>query len=247
MPFARTHNTLNDCKPKPRSNNHTSKNWPASKSSDVTLKSVQKADHSRWKPMGRIFKTVGLRWISTGKLFASSTTKVDSGPPYASNAEITNPYECIQTLDVSACTLNLKTCTSYNVKQDIRVWLVKRPGLGLHAMTSEQFSSGPMPQFLTTGYISSRLVPNLPPPSVVSLVPHAAAPIPADTTGWNSLPHPALFLPFVVYSPLENQIFVFSYREYDLGTLETRVLEFSYFKAWICHIFLMDTAYWSSE
>ncbi|GJR70245.1 hypothetical protein Tco_0016310 [Tanacetum coccineum] len=90
--------------------------------------------------MGRIFKTVGLRWISTGKLFASSTTKVDSGPPYGSNADITNPYECMQTLDVSAGTLNLKTCTSYNVKQDnLGVWT------GLHAMTSEQFSSGPMP------------------------------------------------------------------------------------------------------
>nr|GEX31991.1 reverse transcriptase domain-containing protein [Tanacetum cinerariifolium] len=34
----------------------------------------------RWKPMGKIFKTVGLRWVPTGNIFASSTTKVDSEP-----------------------------------------------------------------------------------------------------------------------------------------------------------------------
>ncbi|GKE31687.1 hypothetical protein Tco_1451009, partial [Tanacetum coccineum] len=52
----------------------------------------------RWKPIGRIFNTVGLRWVPTGKIFASSTTKVDSEPPTGSNKDITNPYECEQTL-----------------------------------------------------------------------------------------------------------------------------------------------------
>ncbi|GKC79585.1 hypothetical protein Tco_1130359 [Tanacetum coccineum] len=47
MPFARTHHTPNACTPKPRSYNQTSRNWPASKSSEETLKAVQKADHSR--------------------------------------------------------------------------------------------------------------------------------------------------------------------------------------------------------
>ncbi|GKE28308.1 hypothetical protein Tco_1443692 [Tanacetum coccineum] len=47
MPSARTHHTSNACKPKPRLNNQTSKNWLASKSSDVTLKAMQKEDHSR--------------------------------------------------------------------------------------------------------------------------------------------------------------------------------------------------------
>nr|GFA05818.1 hypothetical protein [Tanacetum cinerariifolium] len=47
IPSARTHNTPNACTPKPRSNNQTSRNWPASKSSEKTLKAVQKADHSR--------------------------------------------------------------------------------------------------------------------------------------------------------------------------------------------------------
>nr|GEX85151.1 ribosomal protein L16, mitochondrial [Tanacetum cinerariifolium] len=54
-----------------------------------------------WKPTGRIFKTVGLRWIPTGKIFDSSTTNVDSEPLNGS-VDITNQYECEQTLDVSA-------------------------------------------------------------------------------------------------------------------------------------------------
>ncbi|GJU69245.1 hypothetical protein Tco_1255504 [Tanacetum coccineum] len=47
MPSAKTHNTPNACTPKPRSNNQTSRNWPASKSCEETLKAMQKADHSR--------------------------------------------------------------------------------------------------------------------------------------------------------------------------------------------------------
>ncbi|GJS12726.1 hypothetical protein Tco_0407198 [Tanacetum coccineum] len=61
----------------------------------------------RWIPTGRIFKLAGLRWIPTRKLFDSCTSKVDSEPPNGSNDDITNPYECNQTLNVSAGTLNL--------------------------------------------------------------------------------------------------------------------------------------------
>ncbi|GKE18798.1 hypothetical protein Tco_1426375 [Tanacetum coccineum] len=61
----------------------------------------------RWIPTGRIFKLVGLNWIPTGKMFIDSTTKVDSEPPNGSHEDITNPYECDKTLNVSACTLNL--------------------------------------------------------------------------------------------------------------------------------------------
>ncbi|GJU24695.1 hypothetical protein Tco_1163316 [Tanacetum coccineum] len=55
-----------------------------------------------WKPTSKIFKTVGLRWVPTGKIFTSSTTKVDSEPQNGSNDDITKQYECKQTLDVSA-------------------------------------------------------------------------------------------------------------------------------------------------
>ncbi|GKC44235.1 hypothetical protein Tco_1061957 [Tanacetum coccineum] len=195
MHSTRLQNTTNDHKPKPRSNNQTSRSLPVSKSSCVTSKVVPLVDHSRnsspfsdskhfvcstchkcvfnanhdacitkllkevnsrakiqshktrnstkpveptshtqkpsrqigtghrfspnkssavhekpnsprsclrWKPTGRIFKTAGLRWIPTGKIFTSSTTKVDSEPPNGSNEDITNPYECEHTLNLSA-------------------------------------------------------------------------------------------------------------------------------------------------
>ncbi|GKB28763.1 retrovirus-related pol polyprotein from transposon TNT 1-94, partial [Tanacetum coccineum] len=53
----------------------------------------------------------------------------------------------------------------------------------LTSMASEQFSSGPGPQLLAPGTLSSKLVPNLPPSTpVASLVPAVAAPVPADLT-----------------------------------------------------------------
>ncbi|GKD99074.1 hypothetical protein Tco_1382971 [Tanacetum coccineum] len=61
----------------------------------------------RWKPTCRIFKIAGLRWIPTGKMFTDYTTKVDSEPPNGSDDDITNPYECDQTLNVGAGTTNL--------------------------------------------------------------------------------------------------------------------------------------------
>ncbi|GJW50078.1 hypothetical protein Tco_0091429, partial [Tanacetum coccineum] len=74
----------------------------------------------RWKPTGRIFKSVGLRWIPTRNLFDSCISKVDSESPHGSNVDIPNIYECKQTLDVSAGTL----C---NVnKENLRVWLLKK-------------------------------------------------------------------------------------------------------------------------
>nr|GEU99297.1 hypothetical protein [Tanacetum cinerariifolium] len=69
----------------------------------------------RWKLTGRIFKIAGLRWIPTGKMFTDSTTKVDSEPLNGSNDDITNPYECDQTLNVSACTLNLSAGLMQNI------------------------------------------------------------------------------------------------------------------------------------
>ncbi|GKD46086.1 hypothetical protein Tco_1270731 [Tanacetum coccineum] len=81
----------------------------------------------RWKPTGNIFRTVGLRWVPTGKIFTPSTTKVDSEPPNGSNDDITNKYECKQTLDVCAGTLNIHAGTTLNpTKEGLRVWLLKR-------------------------------------------------------------------------------------------------------------------------
>ncbi|GKB52283.1 hypothetical protein Tco_0903036 [Tanacetum coccineum] len=95
----------------------------------------------RWIPTGRIFKLAGLRWIPTGKMFIDSTNKVDSEPPNGSNEDITNPYECDQTLNVSAGTLNLSA------------------GLALQRqMTFEQNGSSLVLQsFMTSVHISSGL------------------------------------------------------------------------------------------
>ncbi|GJT16965.1 integrase, catalytic region, zinc finger, CCHC-type containing protein [Tanacetum coccineum] len=47
MPSARSQSTANGSKPKPRINNQKSRNWPVSKSSCVTTKTVPIAEHSR--------------------------------------------------------------------------------------------------------------------------------------------------------------------------------------------------------
>ncbi|GJX40828.1 hypothetical protein Tco_0255818 [Tanacetum coccineum] len=105
------------------------------KTSIVHEKTMTPRSYLRWQPTGKIFKTIGLRWVPTGKIFTSSTTKVDREPTNGSNADITNQYECEQTLDVSAGTLNLSAGTSFNPKKEgLRVWLLKRlisqkPGL----------------------------------------------------------------------------------------------------------------------
>ncbi|GKE85753.1 hypothetical protein Tco_1559495, partial [Tanacetum coccineum] len=73
------------------------------KSSAVHKKPNTPRSCLRWKPTGRSLKIAGLRWIPTGKMFTDNTTKVDNEPPNGSNDDITNPYECDQTLNLSAC------------------------------------------------------------------------------------------------------------------------------------------------
>ncbi|GJX11528.1 hypothetical protein Tco_0201387 [Tanacetum coccineum] len=78
-----------------------------------------------------------LRWIPTGKIFASYTSKADSEPTHGSNVNISNIQECKLTLDLSADTsinvqkeqsFDLSAGTSYNVNKDnLRVWLLKNP------------------------------------------------------------------------------------------------------------------------
>ncbi|GJW61454.1 hypothetical protein Tco_0110789 [Tanacetum coccineum] len=56
------------------------------------------------EPTSRIFKSVSLRWIPTGKLFDSCTSKVDSEPTHGLDVDIPNIYESKQTLDLSVGT-----------------------------------------------------------------------------------------------------------------------------------------------
>nr|GEZ21666.1 hypothetical protein [Tanacetum cinerariifolium] len=72
-------------------------------------------------------KQFGLRWVPTGKIFTSSTTKVDSKPTNGSNEDINNQYEYEQTLNVSTSTLNLSAGTSFNPKKEgLGVWLLNK-------------------------------------------------------------------------------------------------------------------------
>nr|GEZ15576.1 hypothetical protein [Tanacetum cinerariifolium] len=90
----------------------------------------------RWIPTGRIFKTAGLRWIPTGNMFIDSTTKVDSEPPNGSNEDITNPYECKQSLD------GFKTFKSFeHVKGSLNT-AVQVSDLNVNKMASADNTSG---------------------------------------------------------------------------------------------------------
>ncbi|GJS89729.1 hypothetical protein Tco_0772365 [Tanacetum coccineum] len=63
---------------------------------DVTETINIELEHSR------ILKTVYLRWVPTGKIFTSSTIKVDSETPNGSKEDINNQCESEQACDVSA-------------------------------------------------------------------------------------------------------------------------------------------------
>ncbi|GJW87186.1 hypothetical protein Tco_0162526 [Tanacetum coccineum] len=137
-----SHKTRNSNKPvdqkshtqKPGRQIFTRHRFSPNETSAVYEKISPKSD-LRWKPIGRIFKSVGLRWIPTGKLFDSCTSKVDSELTHGSNVDIPNIHKSKQTLDLSASTsinvqkeqsLDLSASTLCNVnKENIRVWLLK--------------------------------------------------------------------------------------------------------------------------
>nr|GEX06927.1 hypothetical protein [Tanacetum cinerariifolium] len=147
-------NTTNGSKPKPRRNNQTSRSFPVPKSSYESH--TQKPDRQiaigqrfslnkssavhkklntprsclRWIPTGRIFKTAGLRWIPTGNMFTDNITKVDSEPPNGSNEDITNPYECKQSLDN---TLECQDTTNSGGKKETKAMV-------FHKMDTEEVS-----------------------------------------------------------------------------------------------------------
>nr|GFB86246.1 hypothetical protein [Tanacetum cinerariifolium] len=83
----------------------------------------------RWQSMGRIFKSVGLRWLPTGNLFDSCTSKVESEPPHGSIVDISKIHECKQTLDLSAGTsINVSKEQSLDVSAGI-LWNVNKENL----------------------------------------------------------------------------------------------------------------------
>ncbi|GKB88852.1 hypothetical protein Tco_0961124 [Tanacetum coccineum] len=93
--------------------------YSPNKTSAVYEKTSSRSD-IRWKTTCRIFKSVGLRWIPTGKLFDSYTSKVDIELTHGLNVDILNIHECKQTLDVSACTsINVQKEQSLDLSADM--------------------------------------------------------------------------------------------------------------------------------
>ncbi|GKC38015.1 hypothetical protein Tco_1050399 [Tanacetum coccineum] len=88
---------------KPSRQIFTGHRFSPNKTSAVYEKTSPRSD-LRWKPTGRIFKSVSLRWIPTGKLFDFCMGKDDSKHTPSSNIYIHNIHEYKQTLDVSAGT-----------------------------------------------------------------------------------------------------------------------------------------------
>ncbi|GKF24451.1 hypothetical protein Tco_0076773 [Tanacetum coccineum] len=115
----------------------------------------------RWKPTGRIFKTISFRWVPTGKIFAFSTNKVDSEPPSGSNTDIPNQCESEQALNVSAGTL-LSTADQASLFMAMTSVHISS-GLVLHQMTSDHNRSELGIQDHSNEQSSSKLVPKVVP------------------------------------------------------------------------------------
>ncbi|GKA46975.1 retrovirus-related pol polyprotein from transposon TNT 1-94 [Tanacetum coccineum] len=106
-----------------------------------TVRTKESYSKTWWKPMGRIFKIAGLRWMPTGKMFTDNTTKIDSEPPNGLNGDITNPYECDQTLNVSAGTTNSSAVTSVHISSGLALQRQNDASLFNDKMTSVHISS----------------------------------------------------------------------------------------------------------
>ncbi|GJU31624.1 hypothetical protein Tco_1175213 [Tanacetum coccineum] len=97
------------------------KNMPRFSSNDMVhnhyiVEAKNKTQDVGGKPeRGKIFKTVVLRWVPTGKIFTSSTTKVDSEPTNGSNKDITNQYECEKLLMYKQRCCSLIPAESYSL------------------------------------------------------------------------------------------------------------------------------------
>ncbi|GKC34430.1 uncharacterized mitochondrial protein-like protein, partial [Tanacetum coccineum] len=109
---------------------------------------------------GRILKTVGLRWVPTGKLFNSCTSKVESEPTHGSNVDIHHIHACKQTLGLSAETS--ARMVSQKMKSSAMTFEHSSSSLGHQCqMMSDHNSSdlAPQRQEMSVENVSSGLVP----------------------------------------------------------------------------------------
>ncbi|GJT72650.1 retrovirus-related pol polyprotein from transposon TNT 1-94 [Tanacetum coccineum] len=96
----------------------TGHRFSPNKTSDVYEKTSPRSDR-RWKHTGRIFKTIGLRWVPTGKILAFCRSTDVNKPTHGSNVDIPNSYESKQTLDLSAGTsINVQKEQSFDLSTE---------------------------------------------------------------------------------------------------------------------------------
>nr|GEU75464.1 hypothetical protein [Tanacetum cinerariifolium] len=127
---------------------NSSKNMARFSSNDMVHnhyleKAKKKTQESSRNSRPSVMASARSQTIANGSKPKPSTIKGDSEPPIGSNVDITNQYECEQTLDVSAGTLNLSVGTSFNLKKEgLRVY----SELKIHDYSNEQSSSKLVPK-----------------------------------------------------------------------------------------------------
>ncbi|GJS85581.1 putative ribonuclease H-like domain-containing protein [Tanacetum coccineum] len=125
------------------------------KTTTVPEKTMNLRSCLRWQLTGRILKTVGLRWVPTGKLFNSCTSKVKSEPTHGSNVDIHHIHACKQTLGLSAETS--ARMVSQKMKSSAMTFEQRSSSLVLHQMTFEQRSSSLVLHQMTSDHNRSEL------------------------------------------------------------------------------------------
>ncbi|GJV85506.1 hypothetical protein Tco_1525404 [Tanacetum coccineum] len=111
----------------------------------------------KWKPTGRIFSNVHLRWIATRKLFNSCTGKVESEPTHGSNVDILHIYACKQTLDLSAVGKS-QSVVAKNADISVTSARMFKPRSSMTKTFEQSSSSLGLHCKMTFVHISSRLV-----------------------------------------------------------------------------------------
>jgi hypothetical protein len=80
----------------------------------------------KWIPTGRIFKNIGLKWTTTGKLLTDGNAMVDRENPKGLDTIVTNPYMCNQVCDVSAGSpYSVAGTSTIHYMRKLKVWRPK--------------------------------------------------------------------------------------------------------------------------
>nr|GEW75004.1 hypothetical protein [Tanacetum cinerariifolium] len=85
-----------------RKTHERNRNSKSSMMHTVSPQTTAKDSKPKPRSINQTSRSLPSRWIPTGKLFDSCTSKVDSEPPHGSNVDISKIHECKQTLDLSA-------------------------------------------------------------------------------------------------------------------------------------------------